>query len=70
MKAVNDPKEVLIRVSADTTDLDKVTEKAERLVDLLNEAMELANSIACTELNLRISTVIDDKPTEFACITS
>ena len=63
-------KEVLIRVSADTTDLDKVTEKAEKLVDLLNEAMELANSIACAELNLRISTVIDGKSTEFACITT
>lgn len=61
---------ISVKVIADTSELDQITEKAERFCKLMNEAMELADSIARTNLNIRLSTVSDGKPTELARITT
>ena len=50
--------------------IDEVCAKAERLRDLMNEAMELASSIANMDLDSRIRAVFDDKATELARITT
>ena len=50
--------------------LDEAFAKAERLRDLMKEAMELASSIANMDLDLRLRAVFDDKSTELARITT
>ena len=62
--------EITVKVAADTSELDQITEKAKRFCKLMNEAMELADSIAHTNLNIRLSTVVDDSATELASITT
>ena len=59
-----------ICIGIDTSALDEVTAKTERLVSYLKEAMELANSIASMDLDLRINAVFDDESTELACIST
>lgn len=52
------------------SNLDEVAAKAEQLAEHLEKAIELANSIASMNLDLRINTVVDDKTTELARITA
>lgn len=61
---------IVVKITADTSELDQITEKAERFYKLMNEAMELVNSIANTNLDIRLRTVSDDKSTELASITT
>lgn len=61
---------IVVKITADTSELDQITEKAERFCKLMNEAMELVNSIANTNLDIRLRTVSDDKSTELASITT
>ena len=62
--------ELYIKTVLDTSEIDELTIKTEKLVRLLNEAMELACSIANTELSVRISTESYDQTTELASITT
>lgn len=62
--------EITVKVTADTSELDQITEKAERFCKLMNEAMEIADSIAHANLNIRLSTIVDDSATELASITT
>lgn len=61
---------VIVKIVTDTSELDDICAKAERLKIYLQEAMELAHSIASLDLNLRINAVIDDKSTELARVTT
>ena len=44
--------------------------KAKKINELMNEAMELADSIANTDLDLRVNAIFDGKATELARITT
>ena len=61
---------VIVKIVTDTSELDDICAKAERLKSCLQEAMELAHSIASLDLDLRINAVIDDKSTELAHVTT
>ena len=61
---------ITLKATIDTTEIDTITEKAERFCKLMNEAMELANSIAEMKLNIPISTVVNDNSAELASITT
>ena len=61
---------VVVKIVTDTFELDEVCAKVERLRGCLQEAMELAHSIASLDLDLRIKTVIDGKSTELARVTT
>ena len=50
---------VVVKIVTDTSELDEACAKAERLKNCLQEAMELAHSIASLDLDLRINAVID-----------
>ncbi len=59
-----------IKIIVDTSELDQIIEKAERFSNLMNEATELADSIAHTDLNIRLSTVSNGNTAELASITT
>ena len=61
---------VIVKIVTDTSELDDICAKAERLKSCLQEAMELADSIASLDLDLRINAVIDGKSTELARVTA
>ena len=61
---------VIVKIVTDTSELDDICAKAERLKSCLQEAMELSHSIASLDLDLRINAVIDDKSTELARIAT
>ena len=61
---------VHIKIETDTSEMDEVMRKVEKLRKLMNEAMETANSIAQTKLNIPISAVFDGNATELASITT
>lgn len=61
---------VIVQITPDTTGIDELTEKAKKLRDILEEAMELANSIANVELNIRFSAELKDSSAELASITT
>ena len=61
---------MIIKIVPETNDLDQTIEKVEKLNGLLNEAMEIANSIASLNLDLRINAIINDKSTELARIST
>ena len=61
---------MVIKIVPETNDLDQTIGKVEKLNRLLNEAMEIANSIASLNLDLRINAVINDKSTELARIST
>ncbi|MBP3753586.1 MAG: hypothetical protein J6I66_01870 [Lachnospiraceae bacterium] len=63
-------KRAYVGLIPDTSEVDEAMEKAERITDLINEAMKLADSIANTKLNIRISSEFDGNATELACITT
>lgn len=61
---------VRVTIKTDTSEMDEVTRKAERLKEIMNEAMELANSIAKIKLNIPISAILDGNATELARVTA
>ena len=61
---------VAVKIVTDTSELDEACAKAERLKNCLQEAMELAHSIASLDLDLRINAVIDGKSAELARVTA
>lgn len=61
---------IAVKVTVDTSELDQITEKAERFCKLMNEAMEIVDSIAHTNLDIRIRTVSDGNSAELASITT
>ncbi len=67
---MNKKQKVYVKVIPDTSEIDEVLAKAQKLTDYLEKAMELSNSIANSDLNIRISTEINDKSTELASITT
>lgn len=60
---------VVVKIFADTSEMDEVYAKAECLTRCLQEAMEQAHSIASLDLDLRINVVVDGKSTELARVT-
>ena len=67
---MKEAKRVYVKMIPDTSEIDEVLEKAQKLTEYLEKAMELSNSIANSDLNIRISTEINDKSTELASITT
>ena len=63
-------KECYIRLKPDLTELEATIQKIEKLKSMLDEAMDIAESIASLKLDLRINTVMDDESTEWARITT
>ena len=61
---------IYVRVIPDTSEIDAAIQKAKKLNDLLNEAMETAASIANLKLDIRFRTEVDNKTAEFASITA
>ena len=63
-------KKYIVQITPDTKCIDELTERAKKLRDMLEEAMELANSIANVDLNIRFSTELKDGSAELARITT
>ena len=59
-----------IKLEPDTQSLDETIKQVQRMNNLLKEAMEIAQSIASLQLDLRINAIVNDKSTEFARITT
>ena len=59
-----------VRIVPDMTELDEAMRKAEALAESLNQAMEIADSIADKDLSVRLSAILNDKTTELARITT
>ena len=54
----------------DTSSLDEVEKRIEKMAEHLEKAMELAESINQMRLDLRFDAIINDKPTELASVTA
>ncbi len=61
---------VHVKVTADMEAVEAEIKKAEQLRDILEQAMDLANSIAHKDLIIRLCTIVDGKPAELASITT
>ena len=59
-----------ISVVPDTSKIDEAVKQVEKFCELMNEAMKLADSIAHMKLDLRINTICNGKPAEFASIST
>lgn len=53
--AENHVQEVTVAVHTDTAEVDAVTEKAERLTQLLKEANSLVDALASNEINISVN---------------
>lgn len=62
--------EKTIQLDFDTSELDEVIKKTEQIKKHMEKAMELANSIASMNLDVRVNAVINDKTAELARITA
>lgn len=59
-----------VRLIPDTKEIDEAIVKAKQLCDLMNQAMELADSITNTDLNVRLNAVFNGQATKLANITT
>ena len=57
-----------IRLKPDTSEFDQIKNKIKHMDALLTEAMDIAQSIASLQLDLRINAVVNDKSIELAKI--
>lgn len=62
--------EIKMKIETDTSQLDIAIKKAERLRNIMEEAMQLASSMANMDLELEINAVFNDTATELARITT
>ena len=67
---MGEKKKTVVKIETDTHEIDEAIKKAERFRDLMQEATELLNSIASTELSVGIDAVFNDKATVLASITT
>lgn len=61
---------ISLNLKTDAPNIDRAIEKIQHMRGLLKEAMDIADSIASLNLDLRINAVIDDKSTELARIST
>ena len=62
--------EKTIQLDFDTSELDEVIKKTEQIKEHMEKAMELAGSIASTDIDIQVNAVVDGRHTEFARVTT
>lgn len=69
-KRKSDSKEAFVKLEVDFSEVEELRKKTEEMTKHIQKAMELAGSIASTDIDFQVNAVVDGRHTEFARVTT